>query len=286
MPFRCTPPIPGVFARASEHPWELAVEPFQVAPRTYYVAGQRWVGCYLIDTGAGCILIDTAVSETCPLLIDSVYKLGYQLSDIKLILISHAHVDHCGAAGMLAHLTGAKVLMSREDTEFMRACPEETTHLDARLHAQPFEVDGYFSDEHPVELGDISVRTLLTPGHTCGCTSFFWEVENPANGERYTVAMHGGVGANTMNDDYYRTSAYLTPALRTRFIDDAERIAAIPVDIALPSHPNQIEIMDRAGTYTDEGQPYRDATVWGDFLRERVRQVREYDPGPQELQRA
>ena len=50
-------------------------------------------------------------------------------------------------------------------------------------------------------------------------------------------------------------------------------MSAIPVDIALPSHPNQIEILDKAGSYTHESQPYLDKTVWADFIRERVRQV-------------
>ena len=77
-----------------------------------------------------------------------------------------------------------------------------------------------------------------------------------------------------MNDDYYRTSRYLTPDLRQRFLDDAEKLKAIHVDIALPSHPNQIEILDRVGSYTHRTQPYLDSTVWADFIDERVRQVR------------
>lgn len=214
MPFRCSPSIPNVFDIISERPWELAVPPFQVAPRTYYVSGQRWVGSYLIDARDGCILVDTGALESCPLLVESVHELGYSLRDIRLILISHAHVDHCGAAGMLAHLTGADVLMSCEDEGFMRASPGETLDIDPRLRAQPFEVSGHFSDDEPVTLGDVAIRTLLTSGHTCGCTSYFWDVENPADGERYTLGMHGGVGVNTMNDKYYAKSAYLTLALR------------------------------------------------------------------------
>ena len=77
-----------------------------------------------------------------------------------------------------------------------------------------------------------------------------------------------------MNDEYYADSKYLTPALRERFLDDAEKLKKIHVDIALPSHPNQIEIMDRAGTYTHETQPYLDSTVWNQFVDERVRQVK------------
>lgn len=163
--------------------------------------------------------------------------------------------------------------MSEEDTRFMKACPEETLILDRDSHLQMFEVDEYYDDNRPVVMGNVTVRTMLTPGHTIGCTSFFWDVKNPANGQVYTVGMHGGVGPNTMNDDYYRKSRYLTPDLRRRFIDDREKVKKVHVDIALPSHPNQIEIMDRAGQYTDENQIYLDDTVWKQFIDERVRQV-------------
>lgn len=274
MAFRCTPPTKEPVATLAYRPWELAVQPFQVAPSTWYVAGQTWVGCYLIDTGDGLILIDTAIAESLYMLVDSIYRLGFRPEDIKKILISHAHFDHCGGARAMKELTGAQLYMSKEDWEFMKACPEETIDIDKDSHPQFFEPDCFYSDDEPVRLGNIEVRTMLTPGHTPGCTSFFWETVNPADGRRYVVGMHGGVGANTMNNRYYASSRYLTPDLRERFLQDAEKVRKIPVDIALPSHPNQIEITDRAGQYTDETQPYLDPTVWADFIDERVRQVR------------
>ena len=274
MAFRCTPPTKDPVATLAYHPWDLAIKPFQVAPQTWYVAGQTWVGCYLIDTGSGLILIDTAINESAYMLVDSIYRLGYKMEDIKMILISHAHFDHCGAARLMKELTGAPIYMSKEDWEFMKECPEETLVLDKDDHPQPFEVDCFYDEDKPITLGNVKVRTMLTPGHTIGCTSFFWTVTNPTNGKHYVVGMHGGVGANTMNDRYYATSKYLTPALRDRFLADAENVKKIHVDIALPSHPNQIEITDRAGTYTDESQPYLDDTIWADFIDERVRQVR------------
>ena len=274
MAFRCTKPTPHPVKTLAYEPWEIAVKPFQVAPQTWYVSGQTWVGCYLIDTGDGLILIDTAIPESLYLMVDSICQLGFKMTDIKKILLSHAHFDHCGAAAAMKKLTGAELYMSKEDTEFYKACPEETLVLDPDSHPQYFEVDKYYSDDEPITLGNISIRTILTPGHTIGCTSFLWDVKNPANGETYVVGMHGGVGANTMNDDYYSTSKYLTPDLRDRFISDADKLKKIHVDIALPSHPNQIEIMDRAGQYTDESQPYLDGTIWADFIDERVRQVK------------
>ncbi len=274
MAFRCTKPTPHPVKTLAYEPWEIAVKPFQVAPQTWYVSGQTWVGCYLIDTGDGLILINTAIPESLYLMVDSICQLGFKMTDIKKILLSHAHFDHCGAAAAMKKLTGAELYMSKEDTEFYKACPEETLVLDPDSHPQYFEVDKYYSDDEPITLGNISIRTILTPGHTIGCTSFLWDVKNPANGETYVVGMHGGVGANTMNDDYYSTSKYLTPDLRDRFISDADKLKKIHVDIALPSHPNQIEIMDRAGQYTDESQPYLDDTIWADFIDERVRQVK------------
>ena len=274
MPFRCTPATKDPVATVAFRPWTLAVKPFQVAPRTWYVAGQTWVGCYLIDTGDGLILIDTAVPETLYMLVDSIYRLGHKPEEIKKILISHAHFDHCGGARAMKELTGAKIYMSKEDYDFIKACPDETIDVDKNSHTQIFEPDCFYSDDKPIKLGDIEIRTLLTPGHTIGCTSFFWKVKNPANGAVYTVAMHGGVGANTMNDKYYSQSHYLKPELRDRFLADEKRVGQLHVDIALPSHPNQIEILDKAGQYTDENQPYLDDTVWADFLKERVRQVK------------
>ena len=274
MAFNCTPPVADPVDKLAHRPWTMWINPFQVAPQTWYVSGQTWVGVYLIDTGEGLILIDTAIPESLYLLIDAIYRLGYRPEDIKKILISHAHFDHCGAAAALKELSGADIYMSKEDWEFMKDCPEETMALDKNSHPQMFEPDYFYSDDMPILLGNISVRTLLTPGHTPGCTSFFWEVVNPVNDESYIVGMHGGVGANTMNDEYYASSRYLTPDLRTRFLEDTEKISSIHVDIALPSHPNQIKILDRAGTYTDESQPYRDDTVWEDFLKMRAQQVK------------
>lgn len=274
MAFRCTPAAKDPVAALAYRPWTLAVEPFQVCPNTWYVAGQSWVGCYLIKTSDGLILIDTALPESLYLLIDSIYKLGFSPRDIKKILISHAHFDHMGAAGAMKALTGAKVYMSEEDTKFMNLYPEETLGLNKDCHPQAFTVDEYYSDDEPIILGNTAVRTLLTPGHTIGCTSFFWETVNPVNGETYTVGMHGGVGTNTMSDEYYSVSKYLTPALRQRFLEDSEKLKSIHVDIALPSHPNQIEILERAGQYTHENQIYLDDSVWPQFIDERVRQTK------------
>lgn len=274
MPLFFAPEVEHPICTLTTAPWEIAVKPFQVAPRTYYVSGQSWVSAYLIDTGEGCILIDTGVPESLYLLIDSIYRLGFLPEDIRMILLSHAHFDHCGAAGALRALTGAPVYLSREDAGYLRECPEETMMPGEGCHTQFFAPDRLFGDHEVLQLGDIAVETLHTPGHTGGTTSFFWNVQNPATNETYRVAMHGGVGAFSMSDEYYARSRCLTPDLRDRFLKDCEALKQRRVDIALPSHPSQIDILSRAGNYSDESQPYLDATVWIDFLEKRAGEVR------------
>ena len=109
MSFHCSPAIPHPVETLVHEPLSLAIKPFQVSPHTWYVAGQTWVGCYLIDTGDGLILIDTAIPESSYLLVDSIYRLGYKPTDIKKILISHAHFDHCGSAAEMKKMTGASL---------------------------------------------------------------------------------------------------------------------------------------------------------------------------------
>ena len=95
----------------------MAIEPFRVAPRVWYV-GNTWVGSFLIQTSEGLALIDTTVMEDLYLLIDSIHRLGFDSKDLKHIFLTHAHMDHDGAARALKELTGAKVWLSREDEEW------------------------------------------------------------------------------------------------------------------------------------------------------------------------
>lgn len=267
--------IPDPIGTLCRAPWELAVGPFQVAPRTFYVSGQRYVGVYLIETGDGVVLIDTGVSESLYLLLDSLSRIGHRPQEIRAILLSHAHLDHFGAAQALHRLCGAPLYLSREDAELLEKYPQEA-EIPRGLHVQRLHgIDAFYDDDRPLLFGEVTIRTRLTPGHTPGCTSFFWDVQNPESGEVYTCAMHGGVGVNTMSAAYYERSRCFAPALRERFLSDIGELKKIPVDIALPSHPHHLQILDRAGTYTDAAQPYLDRSVWPAFLQDRAELVRE-----------
>ena len=55
-------------------PWNYAVEPFRVIGNLYFV-GNSWVSVYLIDTGDGLLMIDTAMAQNAYLTMEGIRKL-------------------------------------------------------------------------------------------------------------------------------------------------------------------------------------------------------------------
>ena len=81
-------------------------EPFRVIGNIHYV-GAADVSSFLITTPEGHLLIDSGFEATVPLIRDGVRKLGFRFEDVKILLNSHAHLDHAGGHALLRKLTGA-----------------------------------------------------------------------------------------------------------------------------------------------------------------------------------
>ena len=234
-----------------------------MAPHIYYV-GNTWVGAYLIETGSGLVLLDTTVFECSYLVLEAIRDLGFDPHDIRHILISHCHIDHSGGVAPIKALTGATVWQSKEDTEFMS---QPANKFDGDFKMMDYDVDCHYDDNVPLGLGDVSIRTLLTPGHTPGTTSFFITVPDET-GNPLVVAMHGGVGVNTMSDEYFERFG-MDKGLRSRFIEDCIRLKELHVDICVPSHPAHGGLFQRIGEDPTDYTPLLDTKEWPHFLDER-----------------
>ncbi|MDY6949307.1 MAG: MBL fold metallo-hydrolase, partial [Pseudomonadota bacterium] len=91
--------------------WNREQAPFRIFGNTYYV-GPHGLSAVLITSPAGHVLIDAALPQSAPLIARHVQQLGFEMSDVKIILNSHAHYDHAGGIAELQKLSGAKVLAS------------------------------------------------------------------------------------------------------------------------------------------------------------------------------
>lgn len=268
MSIKALPPLPSdpfeCLQQGCERPWEVDVDPFVVADRTWYV-GNNWVGAYLLESTDGLILIDTTMQPQVYLVFEAIRKLGRDPADIRLILISHMHYDHIGGVRALQEASGAKVMMSREDRDFMRARPDMI--LTEGYPCGSFTVDAFYDDDRPVVLGDREIRAVLTPGHTPGTTSFFFE----AGG--HLCGLHGGVGLNTLSDDFLKKSG-LPVAARDAYLAAMLKVREIPVDITLGSHPAQVGMMDKVDDIRPDHNPFLDPTVWAGLIDGRISQIR------------
>jgi glyoxylase-like metal-dependent hydrolase (beta-lactamase superfamily II) len=74
------------------------------------------VNCYLVKTPTGCILIDTGLSKRRSDLVRELEAADCGLGDLKLIVITHGHIDHNGSTAHLRERYGAKIAMHVGDS--------------------------------------------------------------------------------------------------------------------------------------------------------------------------
>src|SRR5215207_9639052 len=101
-------------ALAQNPEWTEPFPPFRIADNLYYV-GSKGLANYLITTPQGHILINSDLEANVPLLQASITQLGFKFSDVKILLISHAHWDHDAASASVKKLTGASYMVMDAD---------------------------------------------------------------------------------------------------------------------------------------------------------------------------
>jgi metallo-beta-lactamase class B len=107
-------------AAAPNPAWTKPFPPFRIAGNLYYV-GSEDLASYLIVTPQGDILINSSLEFSVPLIKRSVETLGFKFSDVKILLISHAHYDHCAGSARIKQLTGAKYYVMDADVSVVES---------------------------------------------------------------------------------------------------------------------------------------------------------------------
>ena len=159
------------------------VAPFRIVGNIYYV-GALNIASYLIATPQGHILIDSGMTEMHDAITSGVEQLGYAVSDIRILLSSHAHFDHIEEHALMQRRTGAQVMAMTGDAEALES-GHDTSALGA-IGWEPVRVSRRLKDGDTVTLGGTTLRAIHAPGHTRGATIWMTTVEDA--GRRYTVA--------------------------------------------------------------------------------------------------
>src|SRR5689334_4478079 len=108
----------GLFAQDTA--WTDPFPPHKIAGNLYYV-GSRGLAAYLVTTPQGHVLINSNLESSVPQIQASIEKLGFKFNDVKILLISHAHWDHCAGSFGVKERTGATYMVMDADVPEIEA---------------------------------------------------------------------------------------------------------------------------------------------------------------------
>ena len=190
-----------------------------------YFVGTADYASFLITSDQGHILLNPDFEDSVDLIKASTEKLGFKFGDIRTILISHAHGDHCAGTAKAKEMTGAQVMVMEQDADLLEHPSGgrgsfKQVHLSRRLH-----------DGDEVKVGNSTLVARLTPGHTKGCTT--WVLKTTEAGKTYNVVIIGSIGVNNaatlVNNKTY-------PNIIEDYQTSFKVLKTIPCDVFLASH--------------------------------------------------
>ncbi|HZW32997.1 MAG TPA: subclass B3 metallo-beta-lactamase [Isosphaeraceae bacterium] len=239
-------------------------EPFRLIGNVYYV-GASDVSSFLITTPEGHILIDSGFAATVPLIRDGVRKLGFRFEDIRILLNSHAHVDHAGGHALLKRLTGARIVMSAADARLLAqgGRGDFLPVSEEVLAYEPAQADRIIGDGDHVTLGGVTLTAHLTPGHTQGCTTWTMVVEEA--GKNHDVVFYGSTtllpGVRLVGNPKY-------PGMAEDFARTFRVLKALPCDVFLGPHGSQFGLREKARRLAagEKPNPFIDPAGYRAFL--------------------
>jgi metallo-beta-lactamase class B len=215
--------------------WNKDQAPFQIFGNTYYV-GTRGLSAVLVTSPQGHVLIDGALPQSAPLIAAHIEKLGFKVSDVKVILNSHVHFDHAGGIAELQRSSGAKVIAS--DIAAKALTSGKSANDDPQAgHLPPFppvaNVEA-LGNRPSIAVGPLTLNVVHTPGHTPGGTTWTW---TSCEGTRCLNVVYGD-SLNAISDQSFKYSGDARyPKARADMNASIAAFAALPCDILIAAHP-------------------------------------------------
>lgn len=135
------------------------------------IVGQLGVNCYIPYCGQTrqCAIVDPGDNA------DKILELIEENNlKIKYILLTHGHFDHIGAVNELKEQTGAQVAVHPEDSDMIM---DPGKNLSSFVGGEPIKVsaDLMVEDGMALQIGNITLKIIHTPGHTKGGVSYLGE---------------------------------------------------------------------------------------------------------------
>ena len=253
----------GVFAQRDSREradWNRPVAPFRIIGNLYYV-GVSGVTSFLVTTPQGHILIDGGFPESAPFIERNIAALGFRIQDVKVLLNTHAHYDHCGGLAELKRLSGGQVIASRRDAEVLESGGSVSFEGWKNSLFPQVKVDRLIADGETATVGDAVLTANLTPGHTKGCTT--WTMPVTDSGKTYHVVFF----CSTSVPGYRMLDNPKYPQIVADYERTFSRLRHLPCDVFLAPHGGFFHLDEKRAQLGKGGaNPFIDPAEFQKFL--------------------
>ena len=251
--------------------WTEPFPPFRIAGNLYYV-GSKGLANYLITTPQGHILINSDLEANVPLIEASIAKLGFKFSDVKILLINHAHWDHDAGSAKVKQLTGAKYMVMEGDVPVVESGGKADFQYgnDPAMLYPATRVDRVLHDGDKVTLGDAVLTAHLTPGHTKGNTTWTLAVRD---GDRTYNAVI--IGSPNVNPGYRLVDNPKYPTIAEDYERTFRVLKALRCDLFLGAHGSYFGLEEKyASMKSGASNPFVDGKGCAAFVSQKEGEFR------------
>jgi metallo-beta-lactamase class B len=202
-----------------------------------------------------------------PMIRASIESLGFKFTDVKILLISHAHWDHCAGSATIKRLTGAKYMVMEGDVDVVESGGKTDFQYGTAPTAlyAPTKVDRVLHDGDEVKLGDATLTARLTPGHTKGCTTWTMNVNDGPKTRDVVI-----VGSPNVNPGYKLVGNTVYPGIAEDFEKTFRVLKSLPGDYFLGAHGSYFDMEKKYARFKAmEATPFFDPAGYKSYVAER-----------------
>lgn len=116
--------------------------------------------CYVVKDGGEAVIIDPG---------DATESLKRAVSDVqvKMVINTHCHCDHCGGNAEMVRFTGAPLACHEAELPLLRALEEQGSMFGVPFPASP-DPARFLEEGDEITVGSVTLKVLFTPGHSPG----------------------------------------------------------------------------------------------------------------------